>query len=54
MKEVKIIQYGVGAMGSLMVKTALKRKGLRFVGAILSQPIFPSEFANGISSRNVT
>ena len=34
MKEVKIIQYGVGAMGSLMVKTALKRNGLRLVGAI--------------------
>ena len=32
MREIKIIQYGVGAMGSLMVKTALKRKGLRFVG----------------------
>jgi hypothetical protein len=54
MREVKIIQYGVGAMGSLMVKTALKRKGLRFVGAILSQTVFPSELANGISSRNVT
>lgn len=54
MKEVKIIQYGVGAMGSLMVKAALKGKGLRFVGAILSQPVFPSELANGISSRNVT
>jgi len=36
MREVKIIQYGVGAMGSLMVKTALKRKGLRFVDAIES------------------
>jgi len=34
MREVKIIQYGVGAMGSLMVKTALTRKGLRLVGAI--------------------
>jgi 4-hydroxy-tetrahydrodipicolinate reductase len=34
MREVKMIQYGVGAMGSLMVKTALKRKGLRLVGAI--------------------
>jgi hypothetical protein len=34
MREVKIIQYGVGAMGSLMVKTTLKRKGLRLVGAI--------------------
>jgi len=34
MREVKVIQYGVGAMGSLMVKTALKRKGLRLVGAI--------------------
>jgi len=34
MREVKLIQYGVGAMGSLMVKTALKRKGLRVVGAI--------------------
>jgi 4-hydroxy-tetrahydrodipicolinate reductase len=34
MKEVKVIQYGVGAMGFLMVKTALKRKGLRLVGAI--------------------
>ncbi|MFH1933280.1 MAG: NADP-binding protein [Pseudomonadota bacterium] len=34
MREVKVIQYGVGAMGSLMVRTALKRKGLRFVGAI--------------------
>lgn len=34
MREVKIIQYGVGAMGSLMVKTALEREGLRLVGAI--------------------
>ena len=34
MREVRIIQYGVGAMGSLIVKTALKRKGLRLVGAI--------------------
>ena len=34
MKEVKIIQYGVGAIGSLTVKTALKRKGLRLVGTI--------------------
>jgi len=34
MREVKVIQYGVGVMGSLMVKTALKRKGLRVVGAI--------------------
>ena len=34
MKEVKIIQYGVGAMGSFMVKTALKRKAPRLVGAI--------------------
>lgn len=34
MREVKIIQYGVGAMGSLMIKTALKREGLRVVGAI--------------------
>jgi len=34
MRGVKIIRYGVGAMGSLMVKMALKRTGLRFVGAI--------------------
>lgn len=34
MRGVKIIQYGVGAMGSLMVKTALKRTRLRFVGGI--------------------
>lgn len=34
MREIKVIQYGVGAMGSLMVKIALKRKGLRLVGAI--------------------
>jgi 4-hydroxy-tetrahydrodipicolinate reductase len=34
MRKVKIIQYGVGVMGALMVKTALKRKGLRIVGAI--------------------
>jgi len=34
MGEIKIIQYGVGAMESLMVRTALKRKELRFVDAI--------------------
>lgn len=34
MRELKVIQYGVGKMGSLMVRSVLKRKGLRLVGAI--------------------
>mgnify|MGYP001166807119 CR=1 FL=1 len=33
-RKLKVIQYGVGFIGSEIIKTALKKKGLEFVGAI--------------------
>ncbi|MBS7647265.1 MAG: Gfo/Idh/MocA family oxidoreductase [Candidatus Bathyarchaeia archaeon] len=34
MKEIKVVLYGVGALGSLIAKALLERKGLKIVGAV--------------------
>ena len=38
MREIKIVQYGVGPIGAELVKYALKKSGLRFVGAVDIDP----------------
>ncbi len=35
MKKIKVIQFGLGAMGSVMAKIVLKKKDLELVGAII-------------------
>jgi hypothetical protein len=38
MKRIRVVQWGLGAMGSGMVKTMLEKEGLQIVGAIDARP----------------
>lgn len=40
MKKIKVVQWGLGAMGSGMVKLMLEKEGLEIVGAIDTRPDF--------------